>query len=410
MDARKRTKLRKDLTSFLDEVAGTLGHPRRRRWCDAYLRGVRLDGHRKSVEPMAARLNAIEQGGEDYEQALQQFLNQSPWDEQEFLDGLHPWIGDRFGRGGFLILDDTGFPKQGEHSVGVARQYTGTLGKVASCQVAVTLQFATAAHVVALDARLDLPEAWTGDRERLTTAGVPDTVDDQPKWQMALAMVRRAVANGLTGVVLADSLFGTVTAFREHLAADGRTYCVGIDSTLKVLAADADLGPVPPDSGRGQPPTRPAKVRAGATSPSVTEWAVDHASDFRSVTWREGSKGKRTGRFAAWRVRPAHKLSAGKPPLAACWLLAEWPEGPAQPAKYFFSNLPAGTSLKRLVGTAKSRWWVEHSYREFKDEFGLDHVEGRSWRGWNHHVVLVRLAYAFLQDVRRRRPKKVPTG
>jgi SRSO17 transposase len=410
MDARKLTKLRKDLTSFLDEVAGTLGHPRRRRWCDAYLRGVLLDGHRKSVEPMATRLKTIEQGDEDYEQALQQFLNQSPWDEQELLDGLHPWVGDRFGRDGFLIIDDTGFPKQGEHSVGVARQYTGTLGKVASCQVAVTLQFATAAHVVALDARLYLPEAWTGDRERLTTAGVPDTVDYQPKWQMALAMVRRAVANGLTGVVLADSLFGTVTEFREQLARDGRTYCVGIDSTLKVIAADADLGPVPPHTGRGRPPTRPAKVRAGAASPSVKEWAVERASDFRSVTWREGSRGKMTGRFAAWRVRPAHKLSAGRTPLAACWLLAEWPDGTAQPAKYFFSNLPARTSLKRLVGTAKSRWWVEHSYRELKDELGLDHFEGRSWRGWNHHVVLVLLAYAFLQDVRRRRPKKVRAG
>jgi SRSO17 transposase len=410
MDARKLTKLRKDLTSFLDEIAGTLGHPRRRRWCEAYLRGVLLDGHRKSVEPMAARLKVIEQGDEDYEQALQQFLNQSPWDEQELLDGLHPWIGDRFGRDGFLIIDDTGFPKQGEHSVGVARQYTGTLGKVASCQVAVTLQFATVAHVVALDARLYLPEAWAGDRERLTAAGVPDTVDYQPKWQMALAMVRRAVANGLTGIVLADSLFGTVTAFREQLAADGRTYCVGIDSTLKVIAADADLGPIPPHSGRGRPPTRPANVRAGATSPSVKAWAVERASDFRSVTWREGSKGKMTGRFAAWRVRPAHKLSAGKTPLAPCWLLAEWPEGAAQPAKYFFSNLPARTSLKRLVGTAKSRWWVEHSYRELKDELGLDHFEGRSWRGWNHHVVLVLLAYAFLQDVRRRRPKKVVTG
>src|SRR6188472_3063721 len=204
MDARKLARLRAELTAFLDDVVGTMGNPRRRRWCDAYLRGVLLDGHRKSVEPMAARLKAVEGGTEDYEQALQQFLNQSPWDEQEVLHDLHAWIGRRFGRDGFLIIDDTGFPKQGEHSVGVARQYTGTLGKVASCQVAVTLQFATAAHVVALDARLYLPEAWTGDRERLANAGVPDTVDYQPKWQLALAMVRRAVANGLTGVVLAD--------------------------------------------------------------------------------------------------------------------------------------------------------------------------------------------------------------
>jgi SRSO17 transposase len=406
MDARKLSKLRNDLTAFLDVVAGPLGHPRRRRWCDAYLRGVLLDGHRKSVEPMAARLKVIEQGSEDYEQALQQFLNQSPWDEQELLDGLQAWIGRRFGGSGFLIVDDTGFPKQGEHSVGVARQYTGTLGKVASCQVAVTLQLATATQVVALDAQLYLPEAWTGDRERLARAGVPESVGYQPKWQMALAMLRRAHANGLRGVVLADSLFGSVTEFRRQLDRDGRSYCVGIDSTLKVIAADADLGPVPPHSGRGRPPTRPAKVRAGATSPSVKGWALDHASDFRPVTWREGSQGAMTGRFAAWRVRPAHKLSAGQEPLDACWLLVEWPADAAQPAKYFFSNLSPTTSLKRLVATAKSRWWVEQSYRELKDELGLDHFEGRSWRGWNHHVVLVLMAYAFLQDVRRRRPKK----
>ena len=277
---------------------------------------------------------------------------------------------------------------------------------MASCQVAVTLQFATATQVVALDAQLYLPQVWTEDRERKSKAGVPDTVGYQPKWQMALAMLRRADANGFRGVVLADSLFGTVTEFREQLDRDGRTYFVGIDSTLKVIAADADLGPVPKYSGRGQPPTRPLKVRAGATSPSVKGWALGHSGDFRTVKWREGSKGRLAGRFAAWRVRPAHKLSAGKTPLAACWLLAEWPEGSAGPTKYFFSNLPAKTSLKQLVATAKSRWWVEHSYRELKDELGLDHFEGRSWRGWNHHVVLVLMAYAFLQDVRRRLPKK----
>jgi SRSO17 transposase len=356
MDARKLARLRADLTAYLGEVVGTLGHPRRRRWCDAYLRGILLDGHRKSVEPMAARLKAIESGTEDYEQALQQFLNQSPWDEQAVLDHLQGWIAARFGTGGALIIDDTGFPKQGERSVGVARQYTGTLGKVASCQVAVTLQLATGREVVGLDARLYLPESWAADRNRLTGAGVPDAVGYRPKWQLALAMVRRAVANGFRGVVLADSLFGTVTEFREQLAADGRTYCVGIDSTLKVIAADADLGPVPPHAGTGRPPTRPAKVRAGATSPSVQQWAVEHAEDFRAVTWREGSKGRMAGRFAAWRVRPAHKLSAGKVPLGPCWLLAEWPAGADQPAKYFFSNLPRTASLRRLVATAKNRW------------------------------------------------------
>jgi len=406
MDARKLTKLRRDLTSFLDDVVGTLGNARRRRWCETYVRGVLLDGQRKSIEPMAARLQSIEQGEEDYEQALQQFINQSPWDEQAVLDGLQTWIARQFGTDGFLILDDTGFPKQGAHSVGVARQYTGTLGKVGNCQVAVTLQLANGREVVGVDARLYLPKSWADDHERMAKAGVPGQVGYQPKWQLALAMVRRAQANGLVGIVLADSLFGTVTEFRQQLADDGRIYCVGIDSTLKVIAADTDLGPVPKYSGRGAPPKRPRKVRAGAQSPSVKQWAVDHVADFRKVTWREGTKGKMAGRFAAWRVRPAHRLSAGQEPLAACWLLVEWPDDAQHPAKYFFSNLRPATSLKQLVVTAKSRWWIEHSYRELKDELGLDHFEGRSWRGWHHHVVIVLLAYTFLQDVRRRRAKK----
>ena len=402
MNARKLSKLRKDLAAFLDVVVGALDNARRRRWCETYVRGVLLDGQRKSIEPMSVRLKKIEQGEEDYEQALQQFINQSPWDEQAVLDSLQTWVARQFGAEGYLILDDTGFPKQGQHSVGVARQYTGTLGKVASCQVAVTLQLATDREVLGLDARLYLPQAWADDRERCEKSGIPAGVTYQPKWQLALAMLRRAHVNGLSGIVLADSLFGTVTEFRQQLAAQSWTYCVGIDSTLKVIAADADLGPVPKYSGRGQPPKRPRKVRAGAKSPSVKKWAVAHAADFRKVTWREGTKGKMAGRFAAWRVRPAHKLSAGKEPLDACWLLVEWPPDSEHPTKYFFSNLPPTTSLKRLVATAKSRWWIEHSYRELKDELGLDHFEGRSWRGWHHHVVLVLLAYAFLQDVRRR--------
>jgi SRSO17 transposase len=407
MDARKLGKLRRELTSFLDDIVGTMGNPRRRRWCEAYLRGVLLDGHRKSVEPMAARLKAIEQGVEDYEQALQQFLNQSPWDEQQVGDGLQTWIARQFGCNGFLIIDDTGFPKQGRHSVGVARQYTGTLGKIASCQVAVTLQLATGREVVGLESRLYLPEAWAADEGRLARAGVPEAVGYQPKWQLALAMLRRASAHGFRGTVLADSLFGSVTEFREQLAAEGRTYCVGIDSTLKVIAADTDLGPIPKHSGPGRPPTRPSKVRAGALSPSVKQWAIDHVKDFRKLTWRRGAKGTMASRFAAWRVRPAHKLSAGKEPLAACWLLVEWPADAEAPTKYFFSNLPPTTSLKRLAAVAKSRWWIEHSYRELKDELGLDHFEGRSWRGWHHHAVLVLMAYAFLQNLRRRRRKKV---
>jgi SRSO17 transposase len=224
MDARKLSRLRKDLTSFLDDVVGDLGHARRRRWCETYLRGVLLDGQRKSIEPMAARLQKIEQGEEDYEQALQQFINQSPWNEQAVLDSLQRWIGRELGADGFLILDDTGFPKQGEHSVGVARQYTGTLGKIANCQVAVTLQLATGRDVVGIDTKLYLPETWCEDCERCQKAGIPEAVSYQAKWQLALEMLRRAKSNGLSGVVLADSLFGTVTEFRQQLAIAGWSY------------------------------------------------------------------------------------------------------------------------------------------------------------------------------------------
>ena len=407
MDAKHLTRLRADLAAFLDELMpDRLGNAARRRWAEVYLRGLLLDGHRKSVEPMAQRLRATDGSARDYAQALQQFLNQSPWEDRPVRDRLARRVVATVGTGGFVIVDDTGFPKQGAHSVGVARQYSGTLGKVGNCQVAVTLQYATEQEVFALDAELYLPEGWGRDRERLDTAGAPRDSGYRPKWQIALALLERAKANGVSGAVLADSAYGDATEFRQALDEGRWRYCVGISSTLKVVAADHDFGRLPPYRGRGRRPPRPEKVRAGAAAPSVKGWAQARAQDFRRVTWREGSKGKLSSRFAAWRVRPAHRLSAGQGPLAVCWLVVEWPEGEAEPTKYFFSNLAAGTSLLRLVRTAKGRWWVEHSYKELKDELGLDHFEGRSWRGWHHHATLVLLAYAFLVLRRRGRGKK----
>jgi SRSO17 transposase len=407
MNAKHLQRLRADLATFLDDLMpDRLGNATRRRWAEVYLRGLLLDGHRKSIEPMADRLRVIDGGGRDYEQALQQLVNQSPWRDRPVRDRLARCVLAAAGAGGCVIVDDTGFPKQGTRSVGVARQYSGTLGKVANCQVAVTLQYATARDVFALDAELYLPAEWGRDPARLAAAGVPAGLGYRPKWRVALELLGRAGDNGLSGVVLADSAYGDVTEFRQALDDGPWPYCVGISSALKVVAADHNFGPVPEYRGIGRPPSRPEKVRAGAASPSVKGWAQARAGDFRRVTWREGTKGKLSSRFAAWRVRPAHRLSAGQEPLAECWLLVEWPEGEAEPAKYFFSNLPAGASLVRLVRTAKSRWWVEPSYKELKDELGLDHFEGRSWRGWQHHVTLVLLAYAFLVLRRRRRRKK----
>lgn len=407
MDAKHLQRLQVELARFLDDVVTDLGRDGRRPWAELYLRGLLLDGRRKSAGAMAERLRRIDGSPHDYEQGLQQFLSQSPWDERPVRDRLARHVRDALGDDGLLILDDTGFPKQGAHSVGVARQYSGTLGKIGNCQIGVTLQFATEREVVCVDADLYLPEdSWGNQPERLRAAGVPAAVGYRPKWQIGLELLGRAKANGFGGVVLADSAYGDVTAFRQALDADEWRYCVGVEKTLKVIAAAADLGEVPPYSGRGRPPSRPAKVQARMPSASVGEWAQARPRDFRKVTWREGSKGKLSSRFAAWRVRPAHLLSEGKEPLAPLWLVAEWPEGAAAPTKFFFCNLPPGTSLRQLVRTAKGRWWVEHSYKELKDELGLDHFEGRSWQGWQHHVTLVMLAYAFLVLRRRQRRRK----
>jgi SRSO17 transposase len=407
MDAQRLLRLRDDLTGYLDAVLPDLGRQGRRAWAELYLRGLLLDGRRKSAGAIAERLQRIDRSPRDYEQGLQQFVSQSPWEDRAPRDHLARHLQGVLDADGLLILDDTGFPKQGTHSVGVGRQYSGTLGKVGNCQVGVTLQYATDREVVCLDADLYLlEEEWGNDPDRLQAAGVPEGVGYRPKWQIGLALLERAQANGFTGVVLADSAYGDVTEFRQTLSAGSWSYCVGVGSTLKVLAADADLGEVPPYTGRGRPPSRPEKVRPGAMSASVLAWAQSRARSFRKVTWREGSKGKLSSRFAAWRVRPAHRLSAGKEPLSPCWLIAEWPEGEAEPTKFFFSNLPETTALRSLVRTAKGRWWVEHSYKELKDELGLDHFEGRFWRGWQHHVTLVLLAYAFLVLQRRQRREK----
>src|SRR6516225_3112693 len=291
MDAKRLLRLQGDLTRYLDDVLPDLGRRNRRPWAELYLRGLLLDGRRKSAGAMAERLQRIDRSSQDYEQGLQQFLSQSPWDERPVRDQLAQHLCAVLDADGSLILDDTGFPKQGTHSVGVARQYSGTLGKVANCQVAVTLQYATGQEVFALDADLYLPEEWGTDRARLAAAGVPAGLGYRPKWQIALALLGRARANGVDGVVLADSAYGDVTEFRQALDSGPWRYCVGVSSTLKVVAADHDLGPVPEYRGKGRPPSRPAKVRAGAAAPSVKAWAVARAAAFRPVTWREGSKG-----------------------------------------------------------------------------------------------------------------------
>jgi SRSO17 transposase len=404
VNARKLQQLQSALAEFMEELTPDLGRKDRRAWAETYVRGLLLDGQRKSIEPMAHRLQEIDEATGDYEQSLQQFVNQSPWDERAIRRNLARWVQRRVKGEAFLLIDGVGLPKKGAHSVGVARQYCGTLGKVANCQIAVTLQLAHRQDVFGLDGELYLPKAWADDSERLQTAGVPEEVKYQAKWKLALTMVDRALKEGIEGIVLADSEFGSVTEFRNALSDRGLTYAVGIECTLSVVDASIDLGDVPPRRQQtGRPPSRPAAVTHGLPTCSVKQWALDHADDFRRVTWRQGSKGPMTSRFAAWRVRPGHRVRAGRSPLEPLWLVVEWTAEEEQPRKYYFCNLPQKTSLKKLVRTVRSRWPVEQSYRELKQELGLDHFEGRSWRGWHHHLTLVFLAYAFLVSVRRKK-------
>ena len=407
MNARKLQNLKSRLLSFVEDVTPGIGRSERRYWCTTYLRGLLLDGERKSIEPMASRLSAIDEPTKDYVQALQQFVNQSNWEDSLVRGNMRQRVGQQLGAEGVLIIDDTGFPKQGKHSVGVARQYSGTLGKVGNCQIAVTLQFQVERSLACIDADLYLPESWASDEKRMKKAGVPEGVGYRPKWQIALEMIHRAMASGLRGPVLADAAYGTVTKFRQGLDEFGLPWCLGVESTLRVIAADTDLGPVQERQRMGRPPTRPTMLRQRAVeTESVAQWALSRLKAFRRVTWRQGTKGPMSSRFAVWRIRHAHRTSAGSPPLEACWLIAEWPLHEDAPTKFFFSNLPEDTTRRDLVRLAKRRWWVEHSYRELKDELGLDHFEGRSWRGWHHHVTLTMLAYLFLVETRLKLGKK----
>jgi SRSO17 transposase len=384
---------------FLTEMLTPLGRKDRRQWGGVYLRGLLLEGERKSASAMAARLP------DGNEQSLQQFPNQSPWDWQPLWRQMAARIERTFPPAMAWIIDDTGFPKRGEHSVGVARQYSGTLGKTGNCQIVVSLHRADARGSSPLSFRLYLPQEWTDDPARCQAAGVPDDVGCQPNWRLAVGLIDQALDGGLTKppAVLADSAYGEVTAFREALEARSLAYAVGISKALAVWPEPPD-GAVPHGTGRG----RPVKcMRFGDKKPvSVKELAVANQKHFRKVTWREGSQGPLVSRFWAKRVQAAHGWNHGQAPGKEVWLLAEWPIDEPEPTKYYLCDLPENVSLRRLVATARGRWRVEQDYQQLKGELGLDHFEGRSWTGWHHHVTLVMLAHLFLRREQKRRSSK----
>jgi SRSO17 transposase len=381
------------LVRWLESFQRCFGHRAQRLALSTYVYGLFSDSERKSMQAMLARVTEPI----SY-QAFQHFITHAVWDADRIWRRLLESLPERQG---VLIIDGTSFPKQGTRSVGVARQYCGALGKIANCQVAVTAALWTGARAWLIGALLYLPEAWLADPERRALAQIPRGVVFQEKWRQALTLIRRARAAGLQlTAVVADAEFGDVSAFRHALHTWGLAYAVGVSRHLTVFRGTPTTH-APAPRPRGRPRTR-AVLSPETTALSVAAVAAAlPARAWRRVTWRNGANRPWAARFAAIRVTPAHAWRRGR--LAPeVWLLCEQDLGATPRTKYCFVHLPASASLARLVRLAHQRWAIEQQYQELKTELGFDHFEGRSYPGWQHHVVLSAVAYAFLQQERRR--------
>lgn len=400
----KLQRVRGHLVEFAEEMFEPMARKDQRRWGEVYLRGLMLDGKRKSIEPMAARL------GDGDEQCLQQFVNQSPWDWRPVRRALAERMTAEMGPEAWII-DDTGFPKFGKMSVGVARQYSGALGKVGNCQIGVSINAASENASCPLDWRLFIPKEWDEEgefnQERREKAKLPQDVHHLEKWRLAMEMIDELRSWGLDPpVILGDGAYGDTTELRSGLEERELSYVLDVKGTTSAYREEVKPDRPPKGEGRGRPPG--ARYREGPSS--LKELALT-AGKRQAVTiaWREGTRGKMSSRFLALRVRPAnihlrHKAHKAGEELPVRWLICEWPSKASEPTKYWLSNLPANTPLKELVRLAKLRWRIEQDYRELKDALGLDHFEGRTYRGWNHHVTLVSIAHAFLTLERERCP------
>jgi SRSO17 transposase len=372
-------------------------------WCGVYLSGLMQDGERKSMEPVSRRVT-LPPGLQvkDPEQALQQFISQSPWEEQALLRRYREIMAQTFADpNGIFVLDDTSFPKAGTHSVGVQRQYCGALGKRANCQCAVSLHYVSAAGHIPLEMRLFLPDVWLEDPERLKRAGVPeDKQHAQTKGEIALELLDRVRSEGAFsgGLVIADAGYGVSGPLRDGLSARGLHWIMGVSREMSVFAQEPRWER-PAESAKGRPRLR-ARLAAGSPQPVSVE-ELQKQTKLAKVTWREGTKGAMSGRFAWIRVWSAHRWNNGecadKEPL---WLLIE--EQPGGVIKYAFSNLPPDTPRLKAVRLWRERWKIEQGYQQMKEELGLDHFEGRGWRGFHHHCALVMLAFGFLALEQRR--------
>jgi len=414
-------EVRPRLVAFAAEMLGGLVRKDQRAAGELYVRGLMTDGQRKSMQPMAARL------GVDH-QRLQQFITSSTWDYAAVRRNVARWFAASQPVEA-LVIDDTGFAKDGTASPCVARQYSGTLGKVGNCQIGVSVHLVNEGASCAADWRLFCPESWDGTalddpaqaaraRRRRERAGIPDDVRHVEKWRLALDMIGEMTGPGGWGVLeqitatgrarpvaVADAGYGDSTAFRLELTDTGWPYVLAVKGTTSAYAGDAD--PVTPARRGG--PGRPPKPAYPGPPVNLRQLAIAHADEVRPVTWRQGTKPARsnptasmTSQFLAIRVRPANRdiPRAGDGSLPDCWLLAEWPPEAGEPTDYWLSTLPASTPTGELIRLAKIRWRIEHDYRELKHGLGLGHFEGRSYLGWHRHVTLTALAQAFCTMIR----------
>jgi SRSO17 transposase len=362
-----------------------------------YLTGLLLMGKRKSIEPIAARIDPSRVCARH--QSLHHFISVASWSDKALLRAIDRAVLPallKLGKIESWIVDDTGFPKRGRHSVGVGRQYCGQLGKTDNCQIAVSLSLAHKLASLPIAFELFLPEKWANDWGRRKKAGVPTTARYRTKPEIALDQIAAALNGGLPhGIVNADSGFGNNTEFREGLTRQGLKYAVGVHETTTVWPSGK--GPIIPEVG-DKPGSSPKLLRRDENHQPLTvrqlaeQWGHDA---FRSVIWREGARGELSSQFQAERVRPAHRDFERETPRAEEWLLVEWPTTEPLPTRYYLSTLKRQTTLRKLVYVAKGRWPIERDYEELKD-IGLGHYEVRGWRGFHHHAMMAIAAYAFL--------------
>ena len=407
MNRKTEEKVEARFAVYVAGLAGVLGHADRIGPLRDYCTGLILPGERKSVEPMAAKTAPSRTAAQH--QSLLHFVGIASWSDEKVLAKVREMVLPSMERQGPIeawIIDDTGFPKQGKHSVGVQHQYCGQLGKEANCQVAVSLSIANHSASLPVAYRLYLPKEWAGDAARRKKAGVPRDLSFKTKPEIALEQIRWACEAGLPrGVALMDGAYGTDSRLRTGMTALGVSYVVGIQPKILVW---------PPGTGprRKSKPLNNTGRRDEPDLISAKKLALDlPENEWCTIDWREGSAERLSSHFARVRVRVGHSQLLPEELLEE-WLLIEWPVGEAEPTKYWLSTLPADISFRQLVDFAKMRWRIERDYLELKQEVGLGHYEGRGWRGFHHHATLCIAAYGFLisetETIPPSRPRRTP--